>query len=116
MVAMKLDEVELLLLRSLQRASTECHHPKSVVTLRYALLRTRNWNDAIESALCNGGNEEPLVARFYAALCKLACDTPYAAGAGDLRSPAGPRYTECWITSAGDDLLDHLANGDTDSE
>ena len=103
---MDLDQTELLLLTALLRASSECNHPMSVVTLRYALLQTHHWDAAIEFALCNGGDEEPIVARYYSALCRLACDTSYADGAGDLRSPAGPRYTACWITQAGSDLLD----------
>lgn len=105
---MNLDEIDVLLLRALGRADGECHVPKSVVTLRYALLFTRNWNDAIEFALCNSGTEEPLVARYYTALCRLARETPYVEGNGDLNTPAGPRYTECWITSAGIELLNQL--------
>ncbi len=104
-----LTETDLLLLRALQRVCTEGRRQRSVVTLRYALLWTRIWNDAIEDALCNGGDEEPLVDEYYKSLCKLVRDTPYAEGAGDFWQPAGPRYTACWITPAGSELLEQLA-------
>jgi hypothetical protein len=74
---------------------------KTDVVLRYALRESGRWNEDIEAALCNAGDEIPLVAEFYAALRNLVHDTPFADGAGDLRRPAGPRYTECWITPSG---------------
>ena len=103
---MVLNETDLLVLRALQQATTECHHSKSVVTLRYALLEAQAWNADIEFALCNSGDEHPTVQRYYSALCKLVNHTQFAEGAGDLRLPAGPRYTECWITQAGKEFLD----------
>ena len=42
-----------------------------------------------------------MVAEYYRSLCRLVRETPFADGAGDLTQPAGPRYTECWITSSG---------------
>ena len=104
----QLTETDLLLLR----AQTECSSQKSVVTLRYALLWSGRWNEDIEYALCNRGDEEPLVAEYYRGLCRLACETPFADGAGDLSSPAGPRYTECWITPAGTQRLAQAAPED----
>ena len=76
------------------------------MVLRYALLETQRWDDAIDFALCNGGMEHPLVADHYNALRRLVLETDLADGAGNLRLPAGPRYTECWITPVGREYLD----------
>ena len=99
----------------MQRVHTECGSQKSVVILRYALLETGSWNEKIEYALCNAGNEEPRVAKYYNALCRIARDTPFADGAGDLALPAGPRYTECWITRSGIERLNHVAESEDDN-
>lgn len=106
---MELDETEQLALRAMQRVQSESNSRKSVVTLRYMLLETKAWNPEIEYALCNGGNEEPLVAKYYGAVCQLARNTVLVDGAGDLGRPAGPRYTECWITPAGIEWLNQCA-------
>src|SRR5688572_13022782 len=99
-VYMELTEVERLVLYAMHMVKCECGaKQKSVVTLRYALLWTATWSDGIEIALCNRGNEEPLVAEYYKALCRLVRETPFADGIGsNLDPPSGPRYTECWIT------------------
>lgn len=97
------------MLRALARVNAESSSKKCVVTLRYALLWSRSWTPEIENALCNGGDEEPLVAEYYGALCRLALETPFADGAGNLSLPAGPRYTECWITPAGFEYLGKTA-------
>ena len=102
-----LTETEHMLLRAMRRAGTEAGpRCKSVVTLRYALLELQTWSNEIEHALCNAGDEEPLVAKYYNALCILARERTFADGAGDLSRPAGPRYTECWITPNGIEALD----------
>ena len=67
----------------------------------------------MEYALCNDADRHPLVAEFYAVLRALVRDTCFAGGAGDLRSPAAPRYTECWITTEG---LVELAHLDSEAE
>jgi hypothetical protein len=88
------------------RVRSECRERKSVVVLRYALLEARHWDEDIEAALCTGGMENPIVAEHYDALRKLALETDLADGAGDLRLPAGPRYTEVWITERGLEYLE----------
>ncbi len=102
---MELTETERMLLRAMHRVQIESGGKKSVVTLRYALLESSFWSEDAEAALCNAGNEEPTVTEYYDALCRLVRDTPFADGAGDFGLPAGPRYTECWITSSGIQLL-----------
>ena len=103
-----LTEIQLRVLNAMFRVRGESTARKSVVILRYALLELNCWDDEVESALCNGGVEHPEVARHYRALQSLVHDTPFAKGAGDLRLPAGPRYTECWITQSGIDYLNGL--------
>ena len=103
---MKLTDSECRVLRAMARVSAECTSRKCVVVLRYALLELHAWDADIEASLCNDG-EHPVVARLYDAIRRLIRETDLAAGAGDLGRPAGPRYTECWITSRG---LDHLEN------
>ena len=102
---MQLTDTQRRVLNAMFRVRTESGARKSVVVLRYALLELNCWDDDVESALCNDGMEHPEVAGHYAALRTLVNDTPFADGAGDLRLPAGPRYTECWITERG---MDHL--------
>lgn len=109
---MELTDTERLLLRAMHRVQIEGGAKNSVVTLRYALLETSCWNEDIEVALCNAGNEEPLVAKYYNAICRLVRDTPFADGAGDFGLPAGPRYTACWITSSGIEELHHTGSNE----
>jgi hypothetical protein len=105
---MRLTEIEIRVLRAMATVASESCSQKSVVVLRYALLETRTWDDKIEESLCCEGTEHPVVAELYHAIRKLVCETNYADGAGDLYTPAGPRYTECWITKQGRDHLDNL--------
>ncbi len=53
-----------------------------------------------------------MVAEYYGAICRLVHDTPFAEGAGDLKLPAGPRYTECWITPSGIEFLNRADSDD----
>ena len=108
---MELTETDIRLLNAMARVRCESSSRKSVVVLRYALLELNCWNSDVESALCNGGHEHATVSEHYRALRRLVNDTPFADGAGNLRLPAGPRYTECWITERG---IDHL-NGIVDN-
>jgi hypothetical protein len=75
--------------------------------LRRALQSFGKHTDAAEYALCNAGNEDAEVKRFYDVLRRLV-ECRFAEGAGDLRSPAGPRYTECRITATGTKWLNEL--------
>ena len=110
---MELTETERMLLRAMHRVQVEGGGRTSVVTLRYALLETSIWNEDIEFALCNAGNEEPLVAKYYNAIRRIVRDTPFADGAGDFGLPAGPRYTACWITPRGiEELHRNCSNKD----
>src|SRR5688572_896294 len=92
------------------KVASESSSQKSVVVLRYALLEARAWDHGIETSLCGAGTEHPVVAELYKALRRLVCETDLADGAGDLRSPAGPRYTECWITQRGRAHLDKASS------
>jgi hypothetical protein len=107
--SLQLTDIENRVLRAMVRAQAECGSGKSVVVLRYALLEANCWDDDMEDALCNSGFEHPTVAQYYGALRKLVLETPFADGAGDLRLPAGPRYTDCWITQRGIERLEGQA-------
>lgn len=100
-----LTPVETGLLRAIARVSAECTSRKSVVVLRYALLELNCWDIDVETTLCDSGLDHPIVAEIYQALCRLALETPFVDGKGDLRSPAGPRYTEVSITQHGVEYL-----------
>ena len=106
---MQLTEIQLRVLNAMARVRAESGARKSVVVLRYALLELNCWDDDVESALCNGGIEHPVVAEHYEAVQTLVNGAAFADGAGNLRLPAGPRYTECWITERGMDHLSELS-------
>jgi len=59
---------------------------------------------AAEEALCNTSYESPVVGQLYDQLRELV-NQGLLFGRGDLRLPAGPRYTECGITPAGREIL-----------
>jgi len=101
--------MERRVLCAMGKVSAESCARKSVVVLRYALLEANAWDADVESSLCNGGNEHPMVAEHYGAIRRLVLETDLADGAGDLKRPAGPRYTECWITERGMEELNHTA-------
>src|SRR6188508_1149572 len=101
MGGMALSAVERLLLNAMAHVHDEGGSRKSDIVLRLALHDSGYWDESLEDALCNAGDEHPLVAEFYTALRRLVHETPFADGAGNLRLPAGPRYTECWITAEG---------------
>ena len=70
-----------------------------------AVLETNSALDsAAEEALCNSGYESPAVGQLYDELRALVAQG-LLFGRGDLRLPAGPRYTECGITPAGRAVL-----------
>ncbi|MEX0642606.1 MAG: hypothetical protein WD468_07885 [Pirellulales bacterium] len=57
-------------------------------------------DDSAEVAICNSGYGDSRVADLYDRIRKLV-KLGLLEGRGDLELPAGPRYTECRITSAG---------------
>jgi hypothetical protein len=85
-------ELESRILRAMWSVESECGRRKSVVTLRYAILPMNRW-------------DEEMVAAYYRALCNLVTQTTHADGRGDFETPTGPRYTDCWITEQGKQLL-----------
>jgi hypothetical protein len=101
----QLSEIEARVLRAMWTVQSECGRQKSVVTLRYALLTLNKWDLEMEYALCNDGVEHQVVAEHYLALCKLVTNSPFARGRGNFAGPAGPRYTDCWITDEGKRML-----------
>ncbi|WP_254510122.1 hypothetical protein [Anatilimnocola floriformis] len=91
-----LDRVLLLAMKARTAQSNKCD-----VILRAALKALGRYDsERSELALCNGGYEDVEVGRAYDALRQLV-NRGLAEGRGDLKSPAGPRYTECEINSAG---------------
>lgn len=83
---------------------------KSDVPLRAALQALGLYErEKMEVALCNGGDEDPTVKRAYDKLRELV-RRELAEGRGNLKFPAGPRYTECNVNAAGLRRLDELMN------
>jgi hypothetical protein len=68
--------------------------------IRLALSSPSPWTREMEVAVCNTGYEQPDVARAYSAIRDLV-DQGLLDGKGDLKKPAGPRYTACGINDAG---------------
>jgi hypothetical protein len=54
------------------------------------------WNRGTEVAVANAGYEHPHVGPIYETIRDLVA-RGMLIGAGDLKSPAGPRYTECGL-------------------
>ena len=63
-----------------------------------------------ETALCNDGYEAAEVGKLYDQLRSLV-GRGLLQGRGNLKLPAGPRYTECGIAVAGREAL--VASGDS---
>jgi hypothetical protein len=103
---MELTDTDNRLLRAMSRVRSESNSRKSVVVLRYALLEAGFWDHEIEDSLCNTGQEHPLVAEYYNSIRRLVRETSFADCAGNFEFPAGPRYTECWITPIGMEYLE----------
>lgn len=101
--------IERRVLRAMATASAEAGIRRSVAVLRYAILEANAWDEKVEYSLCNDGNEHPLVAEHYQAIQRLVLETDLAAGAGNLKHPVGPRYTDCWITQRGMEELNRQA-------
>jgi hypothetical protein len=72
--------------------------------LRQALERLGLWSDAAHEALCHTGYDEANAGRLYDALRALV-RSGLLASRGNIELPAGPRYTECKITMAGEQAL-----------
>jgi hypothetical protein len=69
--------------------------------LRHALGLNDITDDEVEFALCNSGYEHQRVAKLYDLLRDLVAQG-LLEGRGDLQLPAGPRYTECRLSSDGE--------------
>jgi hypothetical protein len=72
--------------------------------LRSVLESIGSLNPAAETALCNSGYEQREVGELYDQLRSLV-ERGLLQGRGNLKLPAGPRYTECGITDPGRDAL-----------
>ncbi len=107
-----LGDLEAKLLRAMWSVEVECGRQRSVVTLRYAIMPMNKWSAEVERALCNDGTEHEMVAEYYRAICSLVTQTPYADGRGDFEEPAGPRFTDCWITNEGKRALSRGRNNE----
>lgn len=84
-------------------AVAECAGPhpqrcKCSRVIQSILERTGRWTRATEDAVANGGYQHPHVGPIYEAIRGLVAKGQLV-GAGDLKSPAGPRYTECGLPS-----------------
>ncbi len=108
----ELSPIELALLRALAHIHHQGWYKMSDTVLRQALRAADQWDENAEVALRCNGDEDERVVEYYAALRKLVSDTSLVAGAGDLRKPAAPPYTRCWITPEG---LAELARHDASS-
>ena len=90
----------------LLRAAEQCGrdvaeaYSKCAVVLRRVLDEINACNAETEVAICNSGYEDGEVARLYDTIRNLVKQR-LLEGRGDFELPAGPRYTECRITSAG---------------
>lgn len=108
----ELSPIERRVLRALAQIHREGGAKSSDAALRHALRAANEWDENAEVALRCNGDEDERVVEYYAALRKLVSDTSLVAGAGDLRKPAAPPYTRCWITPEG---LAELARYDASS-
>ena len=75
--------------------------------LRTVLESTIALDHNAEVALCCSGYEDHRVGQLYDQL-RLLVDRGLLFGRGNLKLPAGPRYTECGITDAGRQALKSL--------
>jgi hypothetical protein len=82
---------------------------KCAVVLHSALAMEALWDDSAEYAVCNTGYEDAKVSRFYDGIRALIAKG-YLESRGDLALPAGPRYTECRITTSGSQRLHSAEN------
>jgi hypothetical protein len=69
-------------------------------------------DDDADTALCCSGYEDHRVGRLYHQLRSLV-NGGLLFGRGNLKLPAGPRYTECGITAAGRKALEMLPGSNT---
>lgn len=81
-------------------ASANCYR-----VLYRALRAAGLWESALAEAFEGDVDRFPLVKRWYATLIAMTREPPPARplleSAGDLETPAGPFYTACWLTPAG---------------
>lgn len=72
--------------------------------LRTVLQSSGELAESAEGALCLSGDEDRRVGELYDALRSLAT-RGLVASRGNFQLPAGPRYTECGMTSLGQATL-----------
>lgn len=104
--------------QSLLRAAAMCGETqpdgccKCDRVLRHVLESAYSMNAEAEEALCCSGHEHREVGQLYDNLRALV-GRGLLQGRGDLKRPAGPRYTECAITAAGREALASIAEHET---
>ena len=103
---MSLPETERALLLAAARSADDRNSGfcKCDQALRVVLQLMDAWTETAEIALCNTGYEAQEVGKLYDQLRSLV-ERGLLQGRGDLKLPAGPRYTECGITPAGSAAL-----------
>jgi hypothetical protein len=85
--------------------------------LRHAMTAAGVWRPEFADAF-HGVEEEdakyPLVGVWYSSLISMTSHEPQDErllhGAGNLRAPAAPHYTACWLTPAGTEAANRLLN------
>jgi hypothetical protein len=106
---MILSDDEVAILRAVANCGQACQDgfTKCDRVLRTALQSSGAVVESAENALCNSGYEDRRVGELYDALRSLAT-RGLVQSRGDFRLPAGPRYTECGMTSLGQTTLTGL--------
>ena len=93
--------IEQALLKSAHHfESAAIKFPKCDRVLRRAMEKLGLWSDQTHEALCSSGYEDQIAGSCYDILRELV-KRGLLQGKGNLDLPAGPRYTECQITPAG---------------
>lgn len=102
--ALSVDELRLLRAAGAVGRDAAERYRKCAVVLRLVLAETGDCDDEAEVAICNSGYEDLRVGRLYDCIRALV-DSGLLEGRGDLSLPAGPRYTECRLSPAGEAQL-----------
>ncbi len=103
------DDIRLLRAMQLLLPVREDGFQKCSQPLRLVLKETGRWTPEAESAVCNEGDEEPVVKHLYDSIRRLiSWGLVDGKGYLELKEYAGPRYTECRISSRGIEQLESL--------
>jgi hypothetical protein len=110
---MEFSSTDLHLLKAAESCGKELPDgfSKCAIVLRNVLRMEAAWGDSAEYAVCNTGYEDAKVSKLYDGIRALIAKG-FLDGRGDLTLPAGPRYTECRITTSGSQWL-HKAEDET---